>query len=110
MDFNVKIYLEAIKVAVLANCPDEMDDIFSGEKINVSIIPAIELSKRYHYTDNRSFWHSDYGDEKYKWLYWTNKRDSRESLLSHERAMRNKIGGREQRINFFHSLFPSFIT
>jgi len=37
MDFNVKIYLEAIKVAVLANCPDGIDDTLFGQKIDISI-------------------------------------------------------------------------
>jgi hypothetical protein len=86
MDFNVKIYLEAVKVAILADCPDGIDDTFSGEKIDVSIIPAVELSKKHHYTDHRSFWHSDYGDEKYKWLYWyaglTNKKKFKEWVLN----------------------------
>ena len=36
INFNVKIYLEAIKVAVLANCPDGIDDTLFGQKVDVS--------------------------------------------------------------------------
>jgi len=56
MNFNIKIYLEAVKVAILANCPDGIDETFSGEKIDISKIPVVKLSKDFYYTDHRSFW------------------------------------------------------